>query len=70
MKRKQLPGTGLDDIIMPTTQKYYDRLHDKIMARIDDTEVEAPPMSAARSFEKPARIVREQVRVWMQSRNT
>jgi hypothetical protein len=69
MKKKQLPGTGLDDIIVPTSQKYYDRLHDKIMAGVEDTEMEVS-MKAAKVFEKPTRVIRAQVREWMQTRES
>jgi hypothetical protein len=64
-----LPGTGLDDIIAPTSQKYYDRLHDLIMARIDETEIEVPTR-ASKVLNKPTRMIREQVQLWMASRET
>lgn len=70
MKKKQLPGTGLDDIIIPVSQKYYDRLHDKIMARIEDTEIESPETLTAKGLKKTGYLVAEQVRVWLQTRNT
>lgn len=63
-KKQQLPGTGLDDIIMPTTQKYYDWLHDKIMARIEDAEMETPARSAE-SLDQPRGLIPEQVRLWL-----
>jgi len=68
-KIEELPGTGLDDIIMPTSQKYFNKLHDKIMACIDETEMEVPTR-AAKVFEKPTRMIREQVRVWIENRES
>ncbi len=70
MKKKQLPGTGLDDIIIPASQKYYDRLHDKIMASIEDAEMESPDTLAAKGLKKTSYLVAKQVRVWLQIRDT
>ncbi|MBK9323328.1 MAG: hypothetical protein IPM97_10365 [Bdellovibrionaceae bacterium] len=70
MKKKQLPGTGLDDIIIPVSQKYYDRLHDKIMAKIEDSEMETPVQETGRRFKKMKNGMAEQVRLWLQMRNT
>ena len=66
---EELPGTGLDDIIMPTSQKYFNKLHDRIMAAVEETEMEVPSRTA-KVFEKPARQIREQVRVWIENRES
>ncbi|MBC7372205.1 MAG: hypothetical protein H7326_11600 [Bdellovibrionaceae bacterium] len=66
---EELPGTGLDDINMPTSQKYFNKLHDRIMAAVEETEMEVPSR-AAKVFEKPTRQIREQVRTWMENRES
>ena len=68
MKKKQLLGGVLEEVRLPNNQAYYDRLHDKIMARIDDSEMEAPLHPVARSFEKSTRLLRDHWRGWLYSR--
>ncbi|HEY8271368.1 MAG TPA: hypothetical protein VIG33_10815 [Pseudobdellovibrionaceae bacterium] len=65
MKKKQLLGSVLDEVQLPHNKTYYDRMHDKIMARIEDTEMEAPIRPARRSFEKSKQLLREQWRHWL-----
>ena len=70
MKKKQLLGGVLEEVQLPNNQAFYDRLHDKIMARIEDTEMETPVSPAARSIEKSKRLLRDHWRGWLYSRET
>jgi hypothetical protein len=60
MKKKYLKGLALDDVIIPTSQKYYDKLHDLIMAQVEDAEMEVPVTPASRALGKTTRYLREQ----------
>lgn len=60
MKQKFLKGLALDDVFIPTSQKFYDKLHDKIMAGIEDVEMETPERPASRALGKTTRYLREQ----------
>lgn len=70
MKKKQLLGGVLEEVQLPNNQAYYDRLHDKIMARIEDAEMETPAGSVVRSFEKSTRLLRDHWRGWLYSRES
>jgi len=70
MKKKQLLGAVLEEAQLPNNQAYFDRLHDRIMARVEDTEMESPVSPAARSFEKSAKLLRDHWRGWLYSRET
>jgi hypothetical protein len=70
MRKNQLLGGVLEEVRLPNNQAYYDRMHDKIMARVDDTEMEAPVRPAARSFEKSKKLLRDHWKGWLASRET
>ncbi len=70
MNRKQLLGGVLEEVQLPNNQAYFDRLHDKIMAKIEDIEMEAPARPAMRSFEKSKEFLRDHWRGWLYSRET
>lgn len=70
MNRKQLLGGVLEEVQLPNNQAYFDRLHDKIMAKIEDTEMEAPVRPAMRSFEKAQELLRDHWRGRLYSRET
>jgi hypothetical protein len=70
MKKKELLGSVLEEEQLPTNPAYYDRLHDKIMARVAETEMQPPQGPAARSFEKSARLLRDHWRGWLYSRES
>lgn len=70
MNKKQLLGGVLEEVQLPNNQAYFDRLHDKIMAKIEDTEMEAPVRPAMRSFEKSKELLRDHWRGWLYSRET
>lgn len=59
MRKKQFLEEVLEEAQLPSDQSYYDRLHDRIMARIKDTEVMPPLIPVARSLEKSERLRRE-----------
>lgn len=60
MKQKYIKGLALDDVIIPSSEKYYQKLHDKIMAQIEDVEMETPATPASRALGKTTRYLREQ----------
>jgi hypothetical protein len=68
MRKKHLQGGVLEEVYLPHNQAYYDRIHDKIMARIEDTEMEAPLRPTKRSFEKSKRLLRDHWKGWLESR--
>lgn len=70
MRKKQLLGGVLEEVQLPNNQAYYDRLHDRIMARIEETEIEAPLRPAMRSFEKSKALLRDHWRGWLYSKQT
>lgn len=71
MKKKQLLGGVLEEVQLPNNQAYYDRLHDKIMARIEDAEMETPARPAARSYEQStSKLLRDHWRGWLYSRQS
>jgi hypothetical protein len=70
MRKKQLPGMELEDVLLPTNPKYYDRLHDKIMARIEETEMETPAGPAMKVLDKSTRLLRDHWRGWLYSRQS
>lgn len=70
MKKKQLLGGVLEEVQLPDSKAYYDRLHEKIMARIEETEIEAPRRPARRSFEKSKQLLRDQWRSWLASQES
>jgi len=59
MRKKQFLEEVLEEAQLPNDQSYYDRLHDRIMARIKDTEVMPTLIPVARSLEKSERLRRE-----------
>ncbi|MGZ3743334.1 MAG: hypothetical protein ACXWRE_14090 [Pseudobdellovibrionaceae bacterium] len=67
MRKKQLLGGVLEEVQLPNNKAYYNRLHDKIMARVEETEMEAPLQPARRSLEKSKQLLREQGRCWLVS---
>ena len=67
MRKKQLPGATMEDVMLPNNPAYYDRLHDRIMARIEDTEMEAPLRPVTRAYEKSAKLLRDHWRGWLYS---
>jgi hypothetical protein len=70
MKKKQLLGGVLEEVRLPNNQAYFNRMHDKIMARIEDTEMEAPIRPAMRGLQKPMQLLRDHWRGWLDSRET
>jgi len=70
MKKKQLLGASLEEVLLPINPAYYDRLHDKIMARIEETEMETPARPVAKVFEKSSRLLRDHWRGWLYSRES
>ncbi len=67
MRKKQLLGGVLEDVQLPNNQAYYDRMHDKIMACVEDLEMEPPIRPAMRCFEKPRRLLRNHWKGWLRS---
>ena len=59
MRKKQLLGGVLEEVQLPNNQAYYDRLHDKIMAKVAETEMETPARPAMRAFEKSKAFLRD-----------
>jgi hypothetical protein len=70
MRKKQLLGAVLEEVQLPNNQAYYDRLHNKIMAQIEEIEMEAPARPAMRSFEKTKQLLRDHWRGRLYSRET
>jgi hypothetical protein len=68
MKQKYLTGLALDDVFIPTSEKYYDKLHNKIMAAIEDVEMELPEQPASRALGKTTRNLREQWSVGLENK--
>ncbi|WP_413288769.1 hypothetical protein [Bdellovibrio sp. HCB337] len=71
MKKKQLLGGVLEEVQLPNNQAYYDRLHDKIMARVEDAEMETPTRQPVRTYDKTAsKLLRDHWRGWLYSRES
>lgn len=70
MRKKSLLGGVLEEVQLPENQAYYNRLHDKIMAQVAETEMETPARPVMRGFAKSKELLRDHVRGWLYPRGT
>lgn len=70
MKNKNLMGDTLADVLLPNNQAYYDRLHNRIMARVEETEIETQRPANTKIFDKSARYLRDHWRGWLYTRDS
>lgn len=54
-----------DSVVLPTEPAYFDNLHDKIMARIEQTEVEKAPAHQPLSQTLTRRLIPARVKSWL-----
>lgn len=71
MKKRLQAAAAWEAMELPQNQRYYDRLHDKIMAKIEEAEMEAPPIKFVdKVFEKSNYYLRLQWRDWLKTQDS